>query len=121
MEHSSDQEKGGMMEHGTRFRAVGLESYQIRVKGQLERRWEHWFEGLQLSIDHGTTLLEGELSDQAALYGVLLKIRDLGLPLLSVQRLALSETISMLAEATGQLALDDETEGEAPCSNTPSW
>ncbi len=68
------------------------------MKGRLERRWEHWFDGLQLSIDHDTTRLEGELSDQAALYGVLLKIRDLGLPLLSVQHLALSETISTIAE-----------------------
>lgn len=114
MEHSPDQEKGSMMEHSTRFRSVGPEYYQIRVKGQLERRWEHWFDGLQLSIDHGTTLLSGPLADQAALYGVLLKIRDLGLPLLSVQRLALSETISKIAESTGQLALDNDTEGEEP-------
>ena len=82
------------MEHSTRFGSVGPEHYQIRVQGRLERRWEQWFDGLQLSIDHETTLLEGSLADQAALYGVLLKIRDLGLPLLSVQRLALSETIS---------------------------
>ena len=66
-----------MMEQGTRFGSIGPEYYQIRVKGQLERRWEHWFDSLQLSIEHETTLLEGELSDQAALYGVLLKIRDL--------------------------------------------
>lgn len=98
MEHYPDQEKGSMMEHSTRFGSVGPEYYQIRVKGQLERRWEHWFDGLQLNIDHDTTMLEGELSDQAALYGALLKIRDLGLPLLSVQRLALSETISGTAE-----------------------
>ncbi len=64
------------------------------MKGRLERRWEQWFDGLQLSIDHETTMLEGPLADQAALYGVLLKIRDLGVPLLSVQRLPLEETIS---------------------------
>ena len=86
------------MEQGTLFGSIGPEYYQIRVKGQLERRWEHWFDGLQLSIEHETTLLEGELSDQAALYGVLLKIRDLGLPLLSVKSLARSETISNSAE-----------------------
>ncbi len=83
-----------MEQSNARFGSFGPEHYQIRVKGRLERRWERWFDGLQLSIDHETTILEGELSDQAALYGVLLKIRDLGLPLLSVQRLALSETIS---------------------------
>src|SRR6266566_1870835 len=94
MEHYPDQEKGSMMEHSTRFGSVGPEYYQIRVKGQLERRWEHWFDGLQLSIDQDTTLLSGSLADQAALYGVLLKIRDLGLPLLSVQRFALSGMIS---------------------------
>ncbi len=87
MEHSSAQ-----------FRSGGPEYYQIRVKGRLERCWEHWFDGLQLSIVHDMTMLEGELSDQAALYGVLLKIRDMGLPLLSVQRLALSETISIPSE-----------------------
>jgi len=80
-----------MMEQGTRCGSARPEYYQIRVKGQLERRWEHWFDGLQRSLEHETTILEGELADQAALYGVLLKIRDLGLPLLSVQRLAHSE------------------------------
>jgi|SRR6516162_6793468 hypothetical protein len=98
MVHDREQEKGSMMEQGTRFGSAGPEYYQIRVKGQLERRWEHWFDGLQLSIEHDTTILEGELIDQAALYGVLLKIRDLGLPLLSVQRLARSETISTPSE-----------------------
>ena len=80
------------------FGSVGPEYYQIRVKGRLERRWESWFHGLRLSIDHDTAMLSGTLADQAALYGVLLKIRDLGLPLLSVQRLALSETISTPSE-----------------------
>jgi len=98
MKHDPGQEKGSRMEHNSRFGSVGPEYYQIRVQGQLERRWEHWFDGLQLSIEHDSTILEGELSDQAALYGVLLKIRDLGLPLLSVQRLARSETISTIAE-----------------------
>src|SRR6266566_3706476 len=54
MEHYPDQEKGSMMEHSTRFGSVGPEYYQIRVKGQLERRWEHWFDGLHLSIQAGS-------------------------------------------------------------------
>ena len=88
-----------MMEHSTlSFGSGKSEYYQIRVKGRLERRWEHWFDGLRLNIDQETTLLEGELSDQAALYGVLLKIRDLGLPLLSVQRLTHAETMSTLSD-----------------------
>jgi hypothetical protein len=80
------------------FGSVGPEHYQIRVKGRLERRWESWFDGLQLSIDHDTTMLEGSLADQAALYGVLLKISDLTVPLLSVKLLPLAETISTPSE-----------------------
>ncbi len=78
------------MEQSAQSGSVGPEHYQICVKGRLERRWEYWFDGLRLSIDHDTTILEGSLADQAALYGVLLKIRDLGVPLLSVQRLPLT-------------------------------
>jgi len=94
-EHPPDQEKGSMMEQSNApFGSFGPAYYQIRVKGQLERRWESWFDGLQLSIDHDTTMLEGSLADQAALYGVLLKIRDLGIPMLSVKLLPLAEPIS---------------------------
>ena len=92
MKHDPSQEKGSRMEYSSgQFGFGEPEYYQIRVKGRLERRWEHWFDGLRLSIEHDTTILEGEMPDQAALYGVLLKIRDLGLPLLSVQRLTHSE------------------------------
>ena len=66
--------------------------YAILVKGHLEPRWANWFEGLTLShASEGTTLLEGWLTDQAALHGVLNKIRDLGLPIVSVQALSLEE------------------------------
>ncbi|HEY1354584.1 MAG TPA: hypothetical protein VGF67_33655 [Ktedonobacteraceae bacterium] len=59
--------------------------YQIRLKGQLAQRWSDWFEGLALTIlDDGDTLLTGPLPDQAALHGVLKKVRDLGMPLLAV-------------------------------------
>jgi hypothetical protein len=61
--------------------------YELRVQGVLEPRWSAWFEGLQVSDDRGETTIAGPVPDQAALHGLLTKIRDLGLPLLSVRRL----------------------------------
>ena len=59
--------------------------YQIRIKGHLGRQWTDWFEGLTITLeDNGETLLSGVVVDQAALYGLLRKVRDLGMPLLSV-------------------------------------
>jgi hypothetical protein len=59
--------------------------YEIRLKGHLDARWANRFEGLSLSYgSDGTTVLSGPVVDQAALHGVLRKVRDLGLPLLSV-------------------------------------
>jgi len=61
--------------------------YQIRLKGHLDRQWTDWFEGLTITLeDNGETLLTGPVIDQAALHGLLRKARDLGMPLLSVQR-----------------------------------
>ena len=61
--------------------------YQIRIKGQLGRQWTDWFEGLTITLeDNGDTLLTGSVVDQAALHGLLKKVRDLGMPLLSVNR-----------------------------------
>ena len=60
-------------------------AYQIRIKGHLGREWTDWFEGLTITAqDLGETLLTGPVVDQAALHGVLRKVRDVGLPLLSV-------------------------------------
>ena len=59
--------------------------YQIRIKGHLGCEWTDWFEGLTLTgLDNGETHLTGPVVDQAALHGVLKKVRDLGMPLLSV-------------------------------------
>ena len=59
--------------------------YQIRVKGHLGRQWSDWFEGMSITLeDNGETLLSGPVADQAALYGLLRKVRDLGMPLLAV-------------------------------------
>jgi hypothetical protein len=61
--------------------------YQIRVQGHLDNTWSDWFDGLTLTnLADGVTVLEGLLVDQPALHGVLIKIRDLGLPLLAVIR-----------------------------------
>jgi len=61
--------------------------YQIRIKGHLSHQWADWFEGLTITLeDNGVTLLRGLVVDQAALYGVLRKVRDLGMPLLAVNR-----------------------------------
>ncbi|RIK35171.1 MAG: hypothetical protein DCC55_31115 [Chloroflexi bacterium] len=61
--------------------------YEIRIKGHLADRWAEWFEGLTITReDNGETLLSGPVVDQAALHGLLKKVRDLGLPLLSVMQ-----------------------------------
>jgi len=60
--------------------------YEIRIEGHLDPRWEGWFDGMTLSARPGETLISGPVSDQAALHGLLARLRDLGLPLLSVTR-----------------------------------
>ncbi len=63
-------------------------TYEIRVKGRLSQDWSDWFQGLTIAdYSIGDTLISGRLQDQAELYGVLIKIRDLGLELISVQRI----------------------------------
>lgn len=62
--------------------------YRITIKGHLAAAWSEWFEGLTITlVDTGETILTGPIADQAALHGVLAKIRDLGLPLLSLTRI----------------------------------
>ena len=66
--------------------------YEIRIKGHLDNRWADWFEGLTITaLDNGETLLTGPVLDQAALHGLLRKVRDLGMPLLSVTRVRPSQ------------------------------
>jgi len=61
--------------------------YQIRIKGHLGRQWTEWFGGLTITLEeNGDTLLTSPVVDQAALHGLLRKVRDLGIPLLSVNR-----------------------------------
>jgi hypothetical protein len=78
---------------------TGLESfqfdqtatYQIKVQGRLDERWAHWFDGMSLAFEQAengstVTVLTGSVIDQAALYGLINRMRDLGLPLISVGR-----------------------------------
>jgi hypothetical protein len=62
--------------------------YQIRLKGQFDARWTDWFGGMAVDLtEDGDTLLTGPVADQAALHGLLRKVRDLGIPLVSVNEL----------------------------------
>jgi hypothetical protein len=72
--------------------------YDIRIKGHLDGRWSDWFDGLSFThASDGTTIIHGPVADQAALHGLLAKVRDLGLPLVSVTH---SETEYLKKEDT---------------------
>lgn len=66
-----------------------MSDYEIRVQGHLDQRWSAWFDGLTISYEGDKiTVLRGPLADEAALHGILIKVRDLALPLLSLSRVA---------------------------------
>jgi hypothetical protein len=70
--------------------AIGLTKaaqYEIRVKGELDTRWQLWFEGMTITTGDDETILCGTVADQAALHSLLLRIRDLGLPLIAVNQI----------------------------------
>jgi hypothetical protein len=72
-------------QHSAAYAADQPMIYQVRIKGHLSPQWTDWFEGLTITLEEGgNTLLTGPVLDQAALHGVLKKVRDLGMPLLSV-------------------------------------
>lgn len=62
------------------------EFYRITVKGRLDQSWSSWFDNMALSFADGETTISGEVADQAALHGLLAKVRDLGLTLIDVHR-----------------------------------
>jgi len=66
--------------------------YKTRAAGVLEQDWQDWFDGMSISIEGNTTVLTGLIVDQPALYGMINKLRDLGLSLISVSRLEDAET-----------------------------
>lgn len=65
----------------------GPADYRIRLKGRLDPEWSDWFEHMAISTEGGETILTGPVADQAALHGLLIRIRDLNLTLLSVERI----------------------------------
>jgi hypothetical protein len=71
--------------HASTEEPYGPKRYEIRIKGHLDERWAEWFEGMTITReDNGETLLTGTVVDQAALHGLLRKVRDLGMALVSV-------------------------------------
>jgi hypothetical protein len=72
------------------------DTYELRVQGHLDDRWSDWLGSLAVRRqDDGTTVLTGPIVDQAGLHGVITRIRDLGLPLLSVQRIGPGSELSL--------------------------
>ena len=72
----------------------GAEYYRIRIKGHLALHWAEWFDGMTIThLDNGETIIEGLVIDQAALHGMLNHIRDLGLPLMAVDRVEPGEDV----------------------------
>jgi hypothetical protein len=71
-------------------KSIGLTQagqYEIRVKGVLDARWQTWFEGMTITTSDDETIIRGTVADQAALHSLLLRIRDLGMPLIAVNQI----------------------------------
>ena len=84
--------------------------YKIRLKGHLDSRWSAWFDGLGLTHESdGTTIISGLVADQAALHGLLQKVRDIGLPLISVTRIEPDQPDTPIAPP---ISAQQSTQGE---------
>jgi hypothetical protein len=89
--------------------------YQIRLKGHLDSQWTVWFDGLSITLEEdGDTLLTGPVVDQAALHGLLKKVRDLGMPLVSVNRVQFNETHSYRSKKEKKMNTNRSTIGIDP-------
>ena len=86
--------------------------YQIRLKGHLSRQWTNWFEGLTITLEeNGNMLLTGAVIDQAALHGLLKKVRDLGMPLISVNRVNPSQVDASIVKPV--LGINNQQAGDS--------
>ncbi|MCU1455708.1 MAG: hypothetical protein JWN46_3854 [Acidimicrobiales bacterium] len=106
----------GTNEHSTRPASTGDPSvplYELRVGGHLSPRWAAWFDGLDVTADDdGTTVIRGSVVDQAALHGLIQKVRDIGIPLVSLSQ--------SLPDAAGDLpALPNHPIPDNPAGATP--
>jgi hypothetical protein len=87
-EAEMNKREDGERTHATTPHHRGPSTYEIRVMGHLDARWSAWFDALSLTPESdGTTLIRGAVADQPALHGLLQKVRDLGLELVSVNRI----------------------------------
>jgi len=71
----------------------GAAVYQIKVRGKLGSNWSDWFDGISIKAEGAVTTITGDIPDQSALHGLLARIRDLGLPLISVERIESNKSI----------------------------
>ena len=89
------------------------ERYEIRLRGHLDSRWAAWFDGLTLTIENdGTTVVSGLVADQAALHGLLQKVRDVGLPLVSVAQVDPNQSDAAIGAARSLTDSQLSTQGE---------
>jgi hypothetical protein len=94
--------------------------YEIRLQGHLDQRWSDWFDGLAITYDtEGNSVLRGPLADEAALHGVLIKVRDLALPLLAVNRVTDQEAEQESQEARPE-TIDTVEHTKQPGNNARS-
>jgi hypothetical protein len=78
-----------------------MQSVEIRVKGRIDEHWSNWFDNLAITYtDQDETVLTGSVADQAGLYGVLTRLRDLGLPLLSVNHVEIGDATNTRSPRT---------------------
>jgi hypothetical protein len=81
--------------------------YEVRLQGHLDARWAAWFDGLSLKRESdGTTVIQGPIADQAALHGLLRKVNDLGLALISVTRIQASNEVNSSTETNPGIGTD---------------
>ena len=87
--------------------------FQIRIKGSLDGQWREWFQGLSIiPADGGDTFLTGPVADQAALFGLFRKVRDLGMPLLSVNRIGCDASTDPRNGGTDATVIKQQEKGD---------